>query len=129
MRFMMIYKPADPTQMETGAPPTPDLMANMGQFTQELASKGVLLATDGLLATSKGARVKVVAGKTTVTDGPFTETKELIAGFAIVELPSMAEAIELSKRFLGIAGDGESEIRQMYAQPAFARSATAEPRP
>jgi hypothetical protein len=132
MRFMMIYKPTDTTAMETGAPHTPELMAKMGQFTEELASKGVLLATDGLLATSKGTRVKVVAGKTTVTDGPFTESKELIAGFAIVELPSMAEAIELAKRFLGIAGDGESEIRQMYATPAFKaepRLATTEPRP
>jgi hypothetical protein len=119
MRFMMIYKPADTMRMEAGSPPSQEEMAKMGQFIGELASTGVLLATDGLLPTSKGARVKLSQGKATVTDGPFTETKELIAGFAIMQLPSMAEAIELSKRFLAIAGDGESEIRQMYDQPAF----------
>jgi len=126
MRFMMIYKPTDVTKLEAGAPPSQQEMAEMGKFIGELAQKGVLLATDGLLPTSKGARVKLSAGKVAVTDGPFTETKELIAGFAIMQLPSMAEAIELSKRFLKIAGDGESEIRQMYDQPAFPPSA---PRP
>jgi hypothetical protein len=119
MRFMMIYKPADTRQLEGGAPPSPEEMAKMGQFIGELASSGVLLATDGLLPTSKGARVKLSSGKVAVTDGPFTETKELIAGFAIMQLPSMTEAIEMSKRFLAIAGDGESEIRQMHDRPAF----------
>lgn len=119
MRFMMIYKPADTKKMEAGVPPSPEEMARMGKFIGELAATGVLLATDGLLPTSKGARVQLAQGKSTVTDGPFTETKELIAGFAIMQLPSMAKAVELSKRFLEIAGDGESEIRQMYDQPAF----------
>lgn len=119
MRFMMIYKPANTKDMEAGVPPTPDRMADMGKFISELAQKGALLATDGLLPTSKGARVKLSEGKVTVTDGPFTETKELIGGFAIVQLPSKQEAIELAKRFLSVAGDGESEIRQMYDQPAF----------
>ena len=81
----------------------------------------MLLATDGLLGSSKGARVKLAKGKVTVTDGPFTETKELIAGFAIVQVPSKAEAIELATRFLKIAGDGESEIRQMHDVPAYPR--------
>jgi hypothetical protein len=119
MRFMLIYKPADTRKMEAGIPPSPEEMARMGQFIGELAATGVLLATDGLLPTSKGARVQLAQGKATVTDGPFTETKELIAGFAIMQLPSMAKAVELTKRFLEIAGDGESEIRQMYDQPAF----------
>jgi hypothetical protein len=119
MRFMMIYKPADVRGMEAGVPPTQEEMAQMGAFIGELAQKGVLLATDGLQASSKGARVRLSEGKVTVKDGPFTETKELIAGFAIVQLPSMAEAIELAKRFLKIAGDGESEVRQMYDDPAF----------
>jgi hypothetical protein len=119
MRFMMIYKPTNTKDMEAGVPPTQQEMAEMGKFIGELASKGVLLATDGLLPSSKGAKVHLSDGKVTVTDGPFTETKELIAGFAIVQLPSMAEAIELGKRFLKIAGDGESEIRQMYDIPAF----------
>lgn len=119
MRFMMIYKPTDPTRMETGAPPSQQEMAEMGKFIGELAQKGILLATDGLMGSATGARVEQSAGKVTVKDGPFTETKELIAGFAILRLESKAEAIELAKRFMSIAGDGESEIRQMYDQPAF----------
>jgi hypothetical protein len=121
MRFMMIYKPADTKDMEAGVPPTQEEMKRMGQFIGELAASGVLLATDGLQPSSKGARVRLARGKLTVTDGPFTETKELIAGFAIVQVKSMAEAVELAERFLKIAGDGESEIRLMHDQPAFAR--------
>ena len=121
MRFMTIYKPADPTGMEAGIPPTQDEIARMGQFIGELAKSGVLVAADGLLASANGARVRLSKGKITVTDGPFTESKELIAGFAIMEVKSKAEAIELAERFLRIAGDGESEIRQMYDAPAFAR--------
>jgi hypothetical protein len=121
MRFMMIYKPADTKDMEAGVPPTQDEMAKMGAFIGELAQSGVLLATDGLQPSSKGARVRLSNGKLTVTDGPFTETKELIAGFAIVQVKSKAEAIELAERFLKLAGDGESEIRLMHDMPAFPR--------
>jgi hypothetical protein len=121
MRFMMIYKPADTKDMEAGVPPTQDEMAKMGAFIGELAQSGVLLATDGLQPSSKGARVRLAKGKLTVTDGPFTETKELIAGFAIVQVKSKAEAIELAERFLKLAGDGESEIRLMHDMPAFPR--------
>ncbi len=120
MRFMMIYKPADTKDMEAGVPPSQEHMAEMGKFIEEMAKAGVLLATDGLQPSSKGARVRLSGGKLTVTDGPFTETKELIAGFAIVQAKSKAEAIELAKRFLKLAGDGESEIRQMHDAPAFA---------
>jgi hypothetical protein len=119
MRFMMIYKPTDTKSMEAGVPPTPEEIARMGAFIGEIASAGVLLAADGLLPSSDGARVRLSNGKSTVVDGPFTEAKELIGGFAIVQLPSMAEAIELAKRFLQVAGDGESEIRQMHDQAAF----------
>jgi hypothetical protein len=119
MRFMMIYKPADTKDMEAGVPPTQDEMAKMGAFIGELAQSGVLLATDGLQPSSKGALVRLTKGKLTVTDGPFTETKELIAGFAIVQVKSKAEAIELAGRFLKLAGDGESEIRLMHDMPAF----------
>jgi hypothetical protein len=119
MRFMMIYKPADPSKLEGGVPPTQQEMAGMGKFIGELAQKGILLATDGLMGTATGARVQQSAGKVTVKDGPFTESKELIAGFAIMRLPSKAEAIEMAKRFMALAGDGESEIRQMHDQPAF----------
>jgi hypothetical protein len=121
MRFMMIYKPADTKDMEAGVPPTQDEMAKMGAFIGELAQSGVLLATDGLQPSSKGARVRLAKGKLTITDGPFTETKELIAGFAIVQVKSKAEAIELAERFLKLAGDGESEIRLMHDMPAFPR--------
>jgi hypothetical protein len=121
MRFMMIYKPADTTDMEAGVPPTQDEIAKMGKFIEEMAKSGVLLATDGLQPSSKGARVRLSGGKLTVTDGPFTETKELIAGFAIVQVKSKAEVIELAGRFLKLAGDGESEIRLMHDSPAFVR--------
>ena len=79
----------------------------------------MLLATDGLQPSSKGARVRISDGKFTVTDGPFTETKELVAGFAIVQAKSKQDAIELAKRFLKVVGEGESEIRLMHDVPAF----------
>jgi hypothetical protein len=122
MRFMMIYKPANVKDMEAGVPPSPEHMAAMGKLIGELVQSGVLLATDGLMPSSKGARVKQVDGKVVVTDGPFAEAKELIGGFAIFQLQSKAEAIELTKRFLQTAGDGDVEIRQMPDNPAYARS-------
>jgi hypothetical protein len=119
---MMIYKPANVKDMEAGVPPTPERQAAMGQLIGELVRSGVLLSTDGLMASSKGARVKQSDGKVVVTDGPFTEAKELIGGFAIFQSQSKAEAIELTRRFLQTAGDGEVEIRQMPDNPAYARS-------
>ncbi|HEX5226073.1 MAG TPA: YciI family protein [Bryobacteraceae bacterium] len=119
MRFMMIYKPADVTKLEDGVPPTQKGMAEMGAFIAEVAQSGALLAADGLMASSTGAKVKLKDGKVTVTDGPFTEAKELIGGFAIVQYPSKKEAIAMAERFLKLAGDGESEIRQMHDVQAF----------
>jgi hypothetical protein len=121
MRFMTIWKPADANNMESGVPPTQEMMARMGAFIGELAQSGVLLMTDGLQASSKGARVRLSGGKFSVTDGPFTETKELIGGFAIIRVDSKSEAIELTKRFLSIPGEGESEIRLMPDEPAYVR--------
>jgi hypothetical protein len=115
MRFMMLYKPGH----ESHAPPTQQEMEAMGQFIQEMAQAGVLIATDGLQPSSSGARVRISGGKFTVTDGPFTETKELVAGYAIVQAKSKKEAIELAKRFLKVVGEGESEIRLMHDAPAF----------
>ena len=115
MRFMMLYKPGT----ESDPPPTQQEMEDMGQFIQEMAQSGALIATDGLQPSSKGARVRVADGKFTVTDGPFAETKELIAGYAIVEAKSKEEAIELAKRFLNVVGKGESEIRLMHDAAAF----------
>lgn len=120
MRFMMIYKPADTKDMEAGVPPTQQEIEKMGKFIGEIAQAGVLVAADGLLSSSLGVRVRLSKGKLSVTDGPFTETKELIAGFAIVEVKSKEEAVDLAERFLKVAGDGESEIRQMHDAPAFA---------
>jgi hypothetical protein len=119
MRFMTIYKSANFKDMEAGIPPSPEHMAEMAKLIGELAGSGKLLVTDGLQATSKGARVKLTDGKFEVTDGPFTEAKELIGGYAIFQLESKAEAIELTKRFLETVGGGEVEIRQMHDGPAF----------
>ena len=119
MRFMMIYKPANFKDSEAGVPPSPEHMADMMKLIGELAQKGLLLVTDGLQPSSKGARVKLADGKLTVKDGPFTETKELIGGYAIFQLQSKAEAIELTERFLKVAGDGEVEIRQMQDNPGY----------
>jgi hypothetical protein len=119
MRFMCIYRPADTERMEAGAPPSQDEVARMGQLIGDMVKAGVLLATDGLLPSSKGARVRLSGGRVTVTDGPFTEAKELIAGFAIIKVSSKAEAVEWCKRFLQVAGEGESEIRLMWDTPAY----------
>lgn len=115
MRFMMLYKPG----RESDTPPTEQEIATMGAFIAEMASEGVLLATDGLQPSSKGARVTIENGKFSVTDGPFAEAKELVAGFAIVRATSKEHAIELAKRFLAVAGEGQSEIRLMHDAPAF----------
>ena len=122
MRFMTLYKPGK----ESDAPPTQQEMADMGQLIEEMAREGVLLATDGLQPSSKGARVRISGGKFTVIDGPFTETKELIVGYAIIEAKSKEEAIELTKRFLKAVGEGESEIRLMHDVPAFDATSTPE---
>jgi hypothetical protein len=118
MRFMMLYKPG----RESDAPPTQQEIAAMGRLIDEMAREGVLIATDGLQPSSKGSRVRISGKEFIVTDGPFTETKELIAGYAIVEARSKQEAIELAKRFLKVVGEGESEIRQMHDAPAFPES-------
>jgi hypothetical protein len=115
MRFMMLYKPGT----ESDAPPTQQEIQEMGKFIDQMARAGVLIATDGLQQSSKGARVRISDGKFTVIDGPFTETKELIAGYAIVQAKSKQEAIELAKQFLKVVGEGESEIRLMHDTPAF----------
>ena len=117
MRYMTIYKTE-----ETGAPPKQEDFEKMGRFIQELAQAGVLVVTDGLQHTSKGARVRISNGKYTVTDGPFTESKEVVAGYAIIEVKSKTEAIELTKRFLALMGKGESEVRLMPDQPAYQRA-------
>ena len=111
MRYMMIAKAN--ARSESGAPPSPEIMAKMGQLIEEMTKAGKLIMTGGLLPSSQGIRVISSGGKITFTDGPFTEAKEMIAGFAIFELGSTEEAKEISKRFWEINGDGEGEIRPM----------------
>jgi hypothetical protein len=108
MRFIAIYKTT-----ETGVPPTPAKMEEMNKFIEEISRAGVLLETGGCLPSVAGARVRRSDGKLTVTDGPFTESKELVAGYALLQTKSRDEAIEWTKRFLKVAGDGESEVRQL----------------
>jgi len=119
MRFLMLYRPADTEKTEAGVPPSKERIAEMGKFIEEMTKAGVLVATEGCQPTRKGARVRLANGKLTVTDGPFAESKELIAGFALAEAKSKEEAIEWAKRFLNVAGDGESEIRQLWELSDF----------
>ena len=116
MRFLCLYRPSRPE----GTQPTREHMAEMGKLIEEMVKAGVLLATEGCQPSAKGARVRLTNGKITVTDGPFTETKELVAGFALIEVKSKEEAIEWTRRFLHVAGDGESEIRQIFDPTDFA---------
>lgn len=115
MRFMMLYKPGK----EATAPPSEKEIAAMGNLIQEMARAGVLRTTEGLQPSSRGVRIGTTGGGFTITDGPFPESRDLIAGYAIVQVNSKQEAIEWAKRFLNVAGGGESEIREMYDTPAF----------
>jgi hypothetical protein len=112
MRFLSIYK-----AVETNTPPSPELVARMERLIEESMRDGSLIATEGCLPSALGARVRRSSGKVTVTDGPFTESKELVAGFAILEAKSKEEAIELAKKFLDVAGEGECELRQIFTAP------------
>jgi len=115
MRFMMIVKSSK--DCEAGKMPSEELLAAMGKYNQELMKAGVLVDLSGLQPTSKGARVKFSSGKTTVIDGPFAETKELIGGYWIIDVKSKADAIEWAKRVPAPHGEdqeSEIEIRQFY---------------
>ena len=113
MRFMVIVK-ADKNS-EAGAMPSTEMLAAMGKFNEEMAKAGVMLAGEGLHPSSKGARVKFSENKRTVIDGPFTETKELIAGYWLIQVKSKEEAIEWVKRCPNPhEGDSEIEIRQVF---------------
>jgi hypothetical protein len=109
MKFISLYKHA-----ETGVPPSQEEMTKMGKLVEEGMKAGWLLATEGCLPSALGARVRFSNGKHTVTDGPFTEAKELVGGFAILRASSKEEAIQLAKDFLKAVGEGECELRQLY---------------
>lgn len=115
MRFISFYRPAK----AECAPPSKEEVARMAKLIEEGMRAGTLLSTEGLKPSANGARVRLSEGKVTVTDGPFTEAKELIAGFAIIQANSKEEAIEMAKGFLQVAGDGETEIRQLYEPSDF----------
>src|SRR5215468_12563420 len=109
MKFLSIYKTA-----ETGAMPEPEEMARMGKLVEDGMKAGFLLAVEGCMPSATGARVRLSKGKLAVTDGPFTEAKEVIGGLAILQADSKEAAIELTRQFLHVAGDGECELRQLF---------------
>jgi hypothetical protein len=118
MRFMVMVKASE--ESEAGILPSEKLLTAMGKFNDELVKAGVMLAADGLQPSSKGARVKISGDKRTVVDGPFAETKELIAGYWIWQVRSREEAIEWAKRIPNPMGDeGEIEIRQVFEADDF----------
>jgi len=126
MRVMVLIKADKDT--EAGVPPSEQLLAEMGKYNEELVKAGVMLAGEGLHPSSKGARVKFSGGKATVIDGPFTEAKELIAGFWLWQVKSIDEAIEWVKRIPNPDGveEGEIEIRQVFEAADFGAEFTPE---
>lgn len=114
MRFLSIYK-----TVERATPPAPEELAEMGAFVAEAMASGAVLATEGCLPTAFGARIRRAGDAVTVTDGPFAEAKEVVGGFAILQADSLDEAIEMGRRFIAVAGDGECEIRRLYEEGDF----------
>jgi hypothetical protein len=121
----MIIRKAD-KKTEAGVMPSSEMLAAMMNYNEELAKAGVLLDGLGLHPSSKGARVKMAGGKPTVMDGPFAETKELIAGFTMIQVRTKAEAIEWVKRWPVEDGDVELEIRQVFEAEDFGPALTPE---
>lgn len=108
MKFLLTY------QGDRSVPPTPEKMAAIARYTQEMLEKGAVLMTGGLVRPNHGTKLKQAGGNFSVTDGPFPETKELIDGFALVQCDSLQAAIALSRDFMRIAGDGEGEVLQVF---------------
>jgi hypothetical protein len=119
MRFMVIRK-ADP-QTEAGVMPSAELIDAMQSYNEEMVRAGVMLAGDGLRPSRDGAKVKFHRGKPTITDGPFAESKELVAGYSIIQVSSKAEALEWLRKWPALDGDGEVELelRQLYEAEDF----------
>jgi len=128
MRFMILVKATD--ESEAGVMPSEDLLTAMGKYNEELVKAGVMLAGEGLQPSSKGARVKFSGDKRTVVDGPFAETKELVAGFWLIQVKSKDEAIEWVKRVPNpMPGtEAEIEIRQVFEAEDFGPELTNEQR-
>ena len=111
MKFLSLYK-----SVERNTPPSQEEMSRMGKLIEDGFKAGWLVATEGCLPSALGARVRRSGGSLTVTDGPFTEAKELVGGFAILRTNSKQEAIQLAKEFLQVVGEGECELRQVYEE-------------
>jgi hypothetical protein len=111
MRFLLTYQ-----QSPDVPPPTPEKMAAIGAYTQKNIAAGIMVMTGGLVRPTQGTQIRCVRGKVSVTDGPFAETKELIDGFALVQVGSKAEALALATEFMQLAGDGSGEILQVFDQ-------------
>jgi hypothetical protein len=108
MKILALYKP------DKAGPPSPEKIEKMGRFIDELTKSGKLITTDGRKEGALEVKIRMRKGELSVTDGPFTEAKEIIGGFALMNVASRQELIELTRRFLEIAGDGESQIIEMY---------------
>lgn len=119
MRFISIYKCP-----ERNTPPTHEEMARMGKLVEDWMKSGKLLATEGCLPSAQGARIRIDNSKFTISDGPFTEAKEVVGGFAILNAPSKEAAVEYVKEFLEFTGGGECELRQLYDANCVPESAT-----
>ena len=113
MKFLSMYK-----SVEKGVPPSMEEMTRMGKLVEEGFKAGYLVAVEGCMPSAAGARIRLAGGKVTVTDGPFTESKEVVGGLAIIQASSKEEAIQHLKEFLQVAGDGECELRQLYEAPS-----------
>lgn len=125
MRFMVMVKAN--AESESGVMPSQELLTAMTRYNEELVKAGVLLAAEGLQPSSKGKKVRFSGDKRTVVDGPFAETKELIAGFWIIQVKSMEEAVEWVKRCPNpMPGESEIEIRQVFDQEDFGEAFTPE---
>jgi hypothetical protein len=125
MRFMVMVKATK--ESEAGLMPSTEMLAEMGKYNEELVNAGIMLAGEGLHPSSKGARVKFKGKERTVVDGPFTETKELVAGFWILQCRSKEEAIEWVKRCPNpMPGESEIEIRQVFEAEDFGEALTPE---
>ena len=125
MRFMILVKASKDS--EAGALPDEDMIAKMAAYHEELQKAGALVDASGLRSSSKGWRIKYSGGKRTFIDGPFTETKELVAGYTIIKAKSRQEAIEWTKRFPNPGNeDGEIEVRQMFELEDFGPSEAIE---
>ncbi len=113
MKFLMTY-----AQKPNLPPPSPEKMAQLGAFTRKNIESGKVVMTGGLVRPSRGIQLRCEDGRVAVTDGPFAETKELIDGFALVDVASKDEAISLAREFMQIAGDGDGEILQVFEPPS-----------